>query len=729
MNHQDELQAMLDKQQIMFKLSKDSQSSTITIFPSEKKNVSPQMWQERVGGLESFLKSFKRVEIQIGAELFDEITRRWANDLHSTQRSSNYLVSFNAHGRCAQIIGRKDNVDEEELRLRELIDAAQKDTELMKSIVEVEDTDIPKSRLTLLKMSGTCEKLQNEHQHLTISFDLKGNRLCMRGPRSVLQQVQLEIYKFTSKVIEKGIELPTNVIVVLKQPAVSDFTQDLLKAKEIQALFVYNHNKSSNEVLAVGVGQNSVTEAEKVMQNAILERSLLLTHENTLVLESRQWKDFHSNLTSRLKIGIFADSASSTLWVCGIAEDVKICFESVKQFLDANTILHDRFPMDKGTTLFIFNKWGSKLDRLKKDLRACCVDFRPASDFEGIEVSGTAEGVEKSRPEIIELVNTVQKDSVSIDKPGMKKFLLQEKGPKSLRVIEDLNRCVILTTAGNEHEMSFTDVDDTGTRDVGMTSATFMCSYATTGGKKVSVLKGDITKHRVDAIVNAANSELKHIGGLALAIVRAGGQEIQSECNEYIRERGDLLEGKTLVTTAGALPCDKVIHTVGPRWDRWETQEKKEKKKRLLSYAISNCLKTATSSRSIAIPAVSSGVYGFPRDLCAEVILDAVLDFCTKNPSCPLSEIHLINNDDPTVMTFVEEMKKRFSKENTFVDSAKTELAGSGLGTGGIGPKPRLKKKAQGQPTQGIHITVKVGDLAKEEVFSKKTVKLFRIYS
>ena len=64
------------------------------------------------------------------------------------------------------------------------------------------------------------------------------------------------------------------------------------------------------------------------------------------------------------------------------------------------------------------------------------------------------------------------------------------------------------------------------------------------------------------------------MGGLVRAIVTARDQEIQSQCKECIQDKGDLLEGQTMITSAGALPCDKVIHTVGPRWISWESQEK-----------------------------------------------------------------------------------------------------------------------------------------------------------
>ena len=246
-NHQQELQAVLEEQKVLVEFSDDSQRSTITIFPSEKKKKeSLQSWQKRVSGLETFLNSFKKVEVPIGAELFDEMVRRWKkqNEVNLTQGGSSHIgVSFNKQSRCVQIIGREKYVAEEEIKFKQSIDAAHKDTELMKSIVEVEMTDIPESRLALLKMCDIGGRLQNKHQYLTISIDLKGNKVHLKGPRSVLQDVQLEIYRFSSNVTEESLELPANVIAVLKNPQVSDFITGLLKEKEIQALFIYDHKK------------------------------------------------------------------------------------------------------------------------------------------------------------------------------------------------------------------------------------------------------------------------------------------------------------------------------------------------------------------------------------------------------------------------------------------------------------------------------------------------------
>ena len=711
-NHDQELHAVLEENKALVDRSSDPKSSMITISPSRKKG-SQKLWQERVGQVELFLRSFAKIEIPIAPEVFDEITRRWKEQL-SKEDLSNHLVIFNAHSWLAQIVGMKDCVKEEESKLKDLIQEVERDTELMKSVVEVVEADFQRSRLILLQICRVCETLQNQCPHLTISIDLDDNKLFLKGPRSVLQEVKLELYKFCSKVIEQSIRLSANLMNVLKKPQVLDFIQHLLKQKGIQALFVsVDESKDANEVQVVGVGEKNVADAEKELLSVIQEKSLHLTHENSQVLESLPWKNFHSELLSKFKVGIFAKKSSSTVWVSGIAKDVEKCYNQVKDFLDVNTIKHDTLHLDDGFARFIFEKWSSRLDEIKKDLAPFCVNMRASSDVEGIQISGTAEGVKKCIVRLQHLANAVQKEKVPVDMPGMTKFFSHGKGSELLKAIEDNANCVILTKERSENKTPGIEVK----AKESTSPPKLICSNLTQEGKKISVFKGDITKHSVDAIVNPANSELKHSGGLAWAIVRAGGQEIQAECNEFTMGGKILLEGRAMVTTAGKLPCEKVIHVVGPKWDWEEDEEEKQQKQRELTYAISSCLNLAESFcfKTVAIPAVSSGIYGFPPDLCAKVIVSAVLDFFKKKPVSTLSEIHLVDISDLTVAEFEKEMKKRSAGQTAILTLKPFE----------IDVEKQIPRTSRNRilrdmetPTsdQRILISVEIGDLSTQQV-------------
>ncbi|XP_013370548.1 PREDICTED: poly [ADP-ribose] polymerase 9 [Chinchilla lanigera] len=171
-------------------------------------------------------------------------------------------------------------------------------------------------------------------------------------------------------------------------------------------------------------------------------------------------------------------------------------------------------------------------------------------------------------------------------------------------------------------------------------------------GLELSVWKDDLTRHAVDAVVNAANEFLVHGGGLAGALVRAGGHEIQVESTATVAARGRIPSGEIAITGAGRLPCNLIIHAVGPQWQATDPQGCIHK----LKCAIFNILHFVSYEKSIktvAIPALSSGIFQFPLDLCTETILETIACYLHENQMVGnLKEIHLVSNEDPTVASF-----------------------------------------------------------------------------
>jgi len=160
------------------------------------------------------------------------------------------------------------------------------------------------------------------------------------------------------------------------------------------------------------------------------------------------------------------------------------------------------------------------------------------------------------------------------------------------------------------------------------------------------LVKGDITKRNVDAIVNAANSYLKHGGGVARAIVRKGGAIIQEESDkiDYVSV------GSVAITTGGRLPCKSVIHAVGPQMGEGDEDHK-------LKSAVENILKLATEKkfRSISMPAISSGIFGFPKDRCAKILIDESKKFVKENQGTSIQLVEFCIYDDETYNHFKHE--------------------------------------------------------------------------
>ena len=141
----------------------------------------------------------------------------------------------------------------------------------------------------------------------------------------------------------------------------------------------------------------------------------------------------------------------------------------------------------------------------------------------------------------------------------------------------------------------------------------------------LELVEGDITKLDTDAIVNAANERLAHGGGVAAVIAKAGGPAIQKESRKWVREHGRVPTGSAAITSGGNLKADYVIHAVGPVYGSMS----KPKAAELLISAVESSLEMADEYNlsSVALPAISTGIYGYPMDEAAEVMLKAAIDY------------------------------------------------------------------------------------------------------
>jgi O-acetyl-ADP-ribose deacetylase (regulator of RNase III) len=175
-------------------------------------------------------------------------------------------------------------------------------------------------------------------------------------------------------------------------------------------------------------------------------------------------------------------------------------------------------------------------------------------------------------------------------------------------------------------------------------------------GQRLEIVSGDITQEQVDAIVNAANEYLRHGGGVAGVISRRGGPQIQAESDEWVRVHGPVSHAEPAYTGAGRLPCRYVIHAVGPVWGSGDEDAK-------LTAAVQGSLRLADrlTLASIALPAISTGIFGFPKERAAQVILDAIRSYFAANPASGLKQVRVILYDGPTLDAFQRKFEETFS--------------------------------------------------------------------
>ena len=279
-------------------------------------------------------------------------------------------------------------------------------------------------------------------------------------------------------------------------------------------------------------------------------------------------------------------------------------------------------------------KWSDLKEEITKKGVTIVSCSKPTVQKPYITVKGEEHNVEYATKEILELQAAVKERQITISRPGICRYFLSIlQGQTILRGIEfEANVCI-------EVEVN---KEDTGNfkQSVTPNSRFKKVGFGTTEMKTVNVIVGDITEFKADVIVNVANDQLAHTSGIAGAISQKGGPTIEEESRKYIEKKGALLDGDAvLFTKAGNLPYKAIVHAVGPRWNSYGSNKRETA---LLKRAVRKSLEKSKHYSSIAIPAISSGIFGFPVDVCANAILEAIIEFSVAESDAILDKINIV---------------------------------------------------------------------------------------
>lgn len=173
------------------------------------------------------------------------------------------------------------------------------------------------------------------------------------------------------------------------------------------------------------------------------------------------------------------------------------------------------------------------------------------------------------------------------------------------------------------------------------------------GRRSLVVVVGDLLAQPVDAIVNAANGALAHGGGVAALIANRAGMELVREGDAIVARQGTIPVGEAVVTTAGKLPFQGVVHAVGPRQGEGDEERK-------LAAAVASALDRAADRgwTSVALPAISSGIFAVPLDVCARGYVSGVRAHVRDRPDSSLREVRLCLLSGPMVDVIQKEIRR-----------------------------------------------------------------------
>ena len=735
--HKTDFAQLQDKHGVKVRWENGSNNITVNNLGTE---TSEDDFEDACKEIVSFVAAFQTYTMHVTAEAWQAVVE------HLKQNKSTLNDSMNVEfldEQCKILLsGRRKDVENLSGELSDLKSEVEKQLALEASKKTITVGEVPRQRLAFLNDFNFHKTLEVKYENTKVDIFVDKHEVHIEGPSHVVEKARADVWQAISSVKKITLEMSQNAIEVLKGKACQSFMEERFKANNLPALVIFGVEEEEippNTAAVVGMSSEIAQKASCLVKAMIVEECLVLEDGQVQIEKSEKWRLFRDELSENSILSIMFDRSSKKLQLAGKREDVSIAVKSVRRFLNENTIISKVLELPMGCRRFLAKHREQKLRQIQEELNKNSTVFKGIAecDEDGVIVTGPSDGVERGMKMIQDLASSVEQKKIPVNKPGMRKNLNRIKGKKMLAFLESENKCVI-EYFDSEKDISSSSVNGEEKRKAKKLKVDYECSFLTPGGKSIKVFKDNICDRNVDVIVNSANKNLEHnSNGVAKAILNAGGEAIQEECDRFIVELGSILEGQVVITTAGKLPFKKVIHAVGPFWRkeaaRQKSMGKTPKEEKVLRYAVSNALDAAKQFRSIAFPAISTGAYEFPRDLCANIMIDATLEFFEENPGCQLSEIQFTSTDDAVVKAFVTEMTTRFREDPNFEHFSKGKVASEVSGK--VRRKLRKEKKAapskllavsdnSPQKTQsnemmsaeGLKVVVVPGDMTREEV-------------
>lgn len=541
-----------------------------------------------------------------------------------------------------------------------------------KSSIEDEISMAP-SVYELIMKDGLEQEICKMLPEVKLSYNAISQKLSLFG-------VKQEVLESKNKILQEVLGLNRGMVEL--HPSVVEFLMIGDREELIKKLFFSKGICASLEIMKDQV--SLVAKTEKSLKDGRAQLEAQLYHacvdvEDTSVLMKAEWQDLVDRLSNTVNSSAMAmliNTSDRQVVITGFSEPVQLVQEQLSDYVLNNSHITTTLTSDKIIVNFV--KEHKKDEWCKMGKSNVNVSF----EDDTVSLSGPRLYVSQCKLDFENLLSSVYTSSFKVDKPGAKKSFMN----KEFMLVETAKtKMGCLVELVDEHDQKQLSANITEKKRV-----------RTTHGVEIVVNKGNMCLYPVDAIVNAANEKLELDAGLSKALSDAAGPDLQKACKQIIKKRTQLKVGDAVLTEACQLPCNYVIHAVGPHYDSSDPL----KAISLLKNAVKKSLNLADreNCESLAIPAISSGSLGFPLDLCADTIVLALKEFFEfMNGDTCLNEIHLIDINDKTVEAFEAAVQK--------VYGGKPSRQGPTLNA--ISSSQQQNPKTSSSSNQGSSLTVK----------------------
>ncbi|XP_063354462.1 protein mono-ADP-ribosyltransferase PARP14-like isoform X2 [Pelmatolapia mariae] len=544
------------------------------------------------------------------------------------------LVSDKDSG-ALSVAGPVSDVNRLEKSLSEIINKIAKTIHREKSS-KTEEIQVSPSVFHLLCQDGLMDKLLLVYPELKMSSE--SPNLKITGLGEEINAANKVIFAAVLALKRQNLEIDKNVLELLKDEQQEELTDALLTSHQINAAFEI----SEYRVQLLAVSDRDLSHAQDHLGQLLT--SQYINVEDSNVLKKPEWQQLVSHLEQanskpcRTRI----NTTAQQVVVSGYKDSVIKVQHQLGDFLTQNAHIEETVVVKANAVVKYLEDFNTSWMEKVKDM------VRVSYRNEAICLSGSRVNVTHCKTVVEGVVSAVVFDSVNVYKSGVKK-LFQENEAVYFSAIKTETGCLV----------QLVDKPGGGQDNVQQVP-TPLYQLKTPEGVEIAVSKADMCSYPVQAVVSPSNQDLKHRTGLAAALLKAAGPQLQDECDKAIKNKGQLKPGDCVITNArGNLCCKKVIHAVGPKFEK----DKHEKALAQLKKVVKGSLELAVAHGcvSVALPSIGRGMRCFPLKQCELTIVKAVKEYCDENfDDIILQKIHFVNNDDIAVQDMVAAVRQEF---------------------------------------------------------------------
>ena len=555
------------------------------------------------------------------------------------QNHSSLYINRDFMNSTVTVAGKRVLVD----KVKETLEAACDSQMVKKESVFIDDHKF------LSFLSVKLDVLRANHPKIEVTLQADENYVSIKGIKDSRSAFKNDLESLRASMVSVTVRISKDFASFLSTPLGRTLLHQYLQGFESHVAF---HFASEGVLFLLCSRKEDGIKVAKIIQESVSSICVPYPEDFVLLLRGKEWATLKSDLEDSYCVSV--SNPENKIRIIGDKKSLHCVSEKIQQFIEKECHTEKSIPLCGAQwrllTTHMNKKW-SKMEQKLKDESKLKVSFpkeeRKKEVF--IILKGEKSIVADFAKQVGDLINSICScPPLEQARPGTLKFFYSDKGKTMIKGVEAQEKsCIqldVLQDGGDD--------DDTLHNEVTKVGSSKLCHGMTIEGKIITLVKGNITEIPVDVIVNAANAELKHVGGVALAIAKKGGSIIQEESDRFTQKEGKLTDGDAIMMeSVGKLPCKRVIHAVGPRWKGGSSSEEAFLKKACLV-----ALKLARNFKTVSFPAISSEVFGFPISKCATCMIKAFVEYSRNDTYSSLNEITIVAYDQSGIDAFATEM-------------------------------------------------------------------------